>query len=195
MSHPGEPKSPEEKKGSPGLPTAAYAVEMVSQQFIGLFGERSVPIVLVSLGISVALLSTAFRYETPGQWSQTDFLALLAFGALLAVLGCSERVVRPMVRVARGRIHLDSVTPPVATPGDYVRIDGVNFGDRTQDSAVMLNGDRRDVPDGFWSDTTIMFAVPDRARDGHAWRPGERLILQVVAAGQLSSNLWILTVG
>lgn len=173
-------------------------VEIVTNQFINVFGERSVPIVLVSLGISFALLTVALKVELgPQQWSQIDFVALLVFGSVLVAFGCLERLVHPVPIPVRdtGPIKLGSISPSVAKPGEVVRVDGGNFGNVPKNRAVLLNG--TEVRDTLlaWSDSSITFTVPTLAPGGQSWRPGERVDVQVVANGRSSSDRLSLQIG
>ena len=68
------------------LPDAANLLEF--------FGDASIPVVLMSLGLAFAGVAIGARLEDTSTWCAPEFLGTLGFGALLVILGCLERLIQ-----------------------------------------------------------------------------------------------------
>jgi hypothetical protein len=162
------------------------------------FGERSVPVALMSLGIGFASLSIWFRFINPFSWGTPEFIGLLGFGALAIVLGSLERIVyvtRTGVVRSRGgqsdiyrtSATLSALVPSTAKGGDRITIYGARFGPGNQDCALTVDGHL--VLFDYWSDSKIMFTVSEKASPAFAAKLHAELAVQVVVEGRPSTNV------
>lgn len=63
--------------------------------------------------------------------------------------------------------QIDSITPPVGSPGDVVLISGKNFGDVRDMSYVEIAGAKLTASSYIsWSDTSIKLVLPANIQDG-----------------------------
>ncbi len=89
------------------------------------------------------------------------FLAIpVAFALFLLATLCVSRLVhrRPTV---------SEITPPVASPGELIRIEGRHFGDDPTDRWLEIDGNRISANDYVeWTDTSILARLPETVSDG-----------------------------
>ncbi len=98
--------------------------------YLELFGEKSVPLVLIAVGIGMVAADDSIEVNRVTGWGEPEYVGMLAFAALLVLLGCLERIVelrsarRPVVQRPRRIGNVDrqvSVVPPwQATPSGEV---------------------------------------------------------------------------
>jgi hypothetical protein len=80
--------------------------------FLGIFGEATVPVILISFGLVFAAAAVGAEWDTARGWAVPEFFGGLAFGALLVLLGCLER----LVQIRSDRTPAKEL-PPVNPPG------------------------------------------------------------------------------
>ncbi len=61
--------------------------------YLELLGEKSVPLVLIALGLSIVAADDEIEVTRIPGWGEPQYVGMLAFAALLVVLGCIERIV------------------------------------------------------------------------------------------------------
>lgn len=92
-------------------------------------------------------------------------------------------------------LSLDALVPSTAGPHDQVMLLGVGFGNQPDaGDAVLVGGVKADTTAAQWSDTKIVFLVPDTSPDGNAWQQNEAVNVKVVNSGHLSDSTQILTI-
>jgi hypothetical protein len=95
-------------RGSAPLPVPTNSGPLRGQDrpeladFIEIFGEASVPVTLISLGLAFAGASVGAGVDQVSGWSMPEYIGAVSFGALLVVLGCLERIVQ--LRSARAPV-------------------------------------------------------------------------------------------
>jgi hypothetical protein len=62
--------------------------------YLELLGERSVPVVLIALGLSIVAADDEIEVTRIPGWGEPQYVGMLAFAALLVLLGCIERIVQ-----------------------------------------------------------------------------------------------------
>jgi hypothetical protein len=62
--------------------------------YLELLGEKSVPLVLIAVGIGIVAADDSIEVNQVTGWGNPEYVGMLAFAALLIVLGCVERIVQ-----------------------------------------------------------------------------------------------------
>jgi hypothetical protein len=80
----------------PEGPTARYDPRKRTarlRDYLDLFGARGVPLVLIAIGIGMVAADDSIEVNRVTGWGEPEYVGMLAFAALLVVLGCIERLV------------------------------------------------------------------------------------------------------
>lgn len=90
--------------------------------------------------------------------------------------------------VTPGKPIVYRLVPSAAHPGDTVQIIGSGFGNGSQTSFAVVNGQALVAAPAAWSDTVVTFTVPAAdPRTGRAWAPGA-VAGAAIAVGPLESD-------
>lgn len=94
--------------------------------YLELFGEKSVPLVLIAVGIGMVAADDSIEVNQVTGWGEPEYVGMLAFAALLVLLGCLERIVelrsarRPVVqrpqRIGNADRQVSEVPPSQSVP-------------------------------------------------------------------------------
>jgi hypothetical protein len=109
--------------------------------------------------------------------------------SLLVLMGISQGSYLGKKLVTRTMPRLYSLSPPTAHRLDTVTLQGDSLGS-SQAGPIMFNGHPTPITADSWSDTSIVFKVPDKnPLDGGAWAPTQVVQVGVLVNGQTSNTL------
>ena len=87
------PASGQVPAGDPAL-TDDDSRPMRFPEYLELFGEKSIPVILIAVGLGIVAADDGAEVNRVAGWATPEYVGSLAFAALLIILGCLERIVK-----------------------------------------------------------------------------------------------------
>jgi hypothetical protein len=116
--------------------------------------------------------------------------------SLVVLMGLGEGAYLGKKLVSTSTPRITGISPGSVKKGEKVTISGASLGESQNGSQITIDDmpigiDLTAIPKGSWSDTSIVFTVPETHPRGDVWQVGVgRLVkVRVIAGGQSSNDL------